>query len=84
MSRYRVDTLYRFFFFFDKGRKGDCYERMGQSCYEIKSAIAENRYLAEKNASAIMMNDTANTQKVLDKLNYNTAHRNNRIYSCML
>lgn len=36
-------------------------------CCEIKSAIAENRYLAEKNTNAIMMNDNANAQKILDK-----------------
>ena len=49
-------------------------------CCEIKSAIAENRYLAEKNTSAIMMNDTANTQKVLDKLNeYQLANKDAKI-----
>ncbi len=49
-------------------------------CCEIKSAIAENRYLAEKNASAIMMNDTANTQKVLDKITeYQLANKDAKI-----
>lgn len=38
-------------------------------CCETKGLIMENRYLDEKNASAIMMNDTANTQKVIDAIN---------------
>ena len=49
-------------------------------CCEIKSAIAENRYIAEKNASAIMMNDTTNTQKVLDKITeYQIANKDAKI-----
>ena len=49
-------------------------------CCEIKSAIAENRYLAEKIASAIMMNDTTNTQKVLDKITeYQLANKDAKI-----
>ena len=49
-------------------------------CCEIKSAIAENRYLSEKNASAIMMNDTTSTQKVLDKITeYQLANKDAKI-----
>lgn len=49
-------------------------------CCEIKSAIAENRYLAEKNANAIMMNDNANAQKLFDKFcEYELAEKDAKI-----
>lgn len=40
-------------------------------CCEVKSMLLENRYLSEKNTSDIMMNNTLNTQKVLDALSTN-------------
>lgn len=40
-------------------------------CCNMEKVILENRYLDEKNASNIMANDTANTQKVLDAITGN-------------
>lgn len=40
-------------------------------CCEVKSILLENRYLAEKNTSDIMMNNTLNTQKILDAISGN-------------
>ena len=45
--------------------------QMQNCCCETKGIIMENRYLAEKNANAVMMNDTANTQKILDAISGN-------------
>lgn len=44
---------------------------MQNCCCETKSMIMENRYLAEKNASDVMMNNTQNTQKILDAISTN-------------
>lgn len=44
---------------------------MQQCCCETKGMIQENRFLSEKNAAAIMANDTANTQKILDAITGN-------------
>ena len=58
---------------------------MQKCCCDLDKTILENRYLDAQNASAIMANDTANTQKVLDALTQNRfAEMQNQINALQL